>query len=108
MIRPVVMALVLISVTGCSKTTRFEVRNDSDQTLEDVAVSKSGSPKALGVLEPGAVRVVEFQAVFENRYTLTYEQDGERFSEDLCYQGWGYKAEGTISIQPEGVQITCL
>lgn len=107
MIRSIALALLLISATGCSKTTRFEVKNDIDQALESVAISKSGSPKTIGTLAPKEVQVVEFQAIFENRYRLTYEQGGKRFGKDLCYQAWGYKADGTISIRPDGVHMTC-
>jgi hypothetical protein len=107
MIRSIALASLLVSASGCSKTTRFEVKNDTEQALEAVAISKSGDPKTIGTLEPGEVQVVEFQAIFENRYRLTYEQGGKRLWKDLCYQAWGYKADGTVSIRPEGVLLTC-
>jgi len=107
MIRCIALTLLLISATGCSKTTRFEVKNETEQALESVAISKSGNPKIIGPLEPGEAQVVEFQAIFENRYRLTYEQGGKRLWKDLCYQAWGYKADGTIAIRPEGVLLTC-
>lgn len=107
MIRNIGLALLLVSLAACSKTTRFEIRNDSEQPVKAVTVSKSGSPKVLGQLAPGETQAVEFQAIFENNYRLTYEQNGRKLWKDLCYQAWGYKADGTISIRADGVRLTC-
>lgn len=83
MIRNIGLALLLISVAACSKTTRFEIRNDSEQPVKAVTVSKSGSPKVLGQLAPGETQTVELQAIFENNYRLTYEQNGRKL--------WNYR-----------------
>ena len=58
MIRGIVLALLMMSATGCSKTTRFEVKNDTEQALQSVAISKSGTPKIIGTLAPGEVQEV--------------------------------------------------
>ena len=107
MISRIGAALLFLSLTGCSETTTFEIRNDSHNPIMDVTVWKSGTPTMFGEFEPGEARTIEFRAVFENSYRLTYEQNGQKFHKDLCYQAWGYKANGTISIRSDDLQLKC-
>ncbi|AOL95469.1 hypothetical protein [Porphyrobacter sp. LM 6] len=107
MTRYIVITLLLFSLSACSKTTTYEISNDSGKPIVAAEISQSGSPKVIGDLSPGEVRKVEFEAIFENSYRLKYEQDGKRFMKDLCYQAWGDKSYGKISVRPDGVDLIC-